>query len=128
MIETGGDFVLQAGEVAEWSLFSASEALAAFAAGAHELFRLQGEAIDLIVKRLERGDRLLPCLFCGAPLALDVAAAPGLVGVVRPVKREAIGVFVLCYDCSTDRSDDFRQRLLAAIIGEGAIDIPGGRA
>jgi hypothetical protein len=53
---------------------------------------------------------------------------PGLIGWLKPVSRDMLGVFALCWPCAMDGSDDFHARFLKALGGEGALEIPAGRA
>ena len=46
----------------------------------------------------------------------------------RPMSRDKLFAFALCYSCPTDDSEDFHERFLAAIGGKGARDIAAGTA
>lgn len=111
-------------EYLEWRCFSAADALAALAGGADDLFLRQLQAVGAVYDRLADKSDPLRCVVCLKP----IGAPPGLIGWVKPVKQEEVRPFALCYACAEDDSDDFRQRFLAAIGGEGAYDVPAGRA
>ena len=68
------------------------------------------------------------CVVCRAGLAPDPMFAPAVIGWLKPISRDDLFVFALCYPCATDGSEDFHQRFLAAIGGKGARDIAAGTA
>ena len=68
------------------------------------------------------------CVVCRAGLAPDAASAPALIGWLKPISRDELFVFALCYSCATDDSEDFHERFLAALPGKGARDIAAGTA
>jgi hypothetical protein len=124
MTEADGETWLRPGEQAEWSCFTADAAFAALAGGADELFLRQLKAVGLVYDRLaDKGDPLR-CAVCRTLLA----PPPGLIGYLKPVARDRLFAFALCYPCATDGSADFHQRFIAAIGGDGAYDVSAGRA
>ena len=108
----------------EWHCFTAADALAALAGGADELFARQLQAVGAVYDKLADKSDPLRCVVCLKP----ITAPPGLIGWVKPVKREEFRPFALCYACAADASPGFHPQFLAAIAGEGAYDIPAGRA
>ena len=116
------------GEQAEWNCFRADDALASLAGGADKLFARQLEAVGTVFDRLADKSDPPRCVVCLAGLAPDAVSTPALIGWLKPILRDELFVFALCYACATDDSEDFHQRFLAAIAGKGAHDIPAGRA
>jgi hypothetical protein len=116
------------GELAEWNTFNAANAFAALAGGADRLFARQLEAAGMMFARLADKSDPLRCVVCRTGLAPDVMSIPALIGWLKPILRDDLYVFALCYACATDDSEDFPERFLTAIAGKGARDIPAGRA
>lgn len=128
MTDADGDSKAQTPKVeeVEWCCFTAADAFAALAGGADELFARQLQAVGEVYDKLADRSDPLRCAVCLKPIA--ALFGPGLIGWAKPVKRDELSAFAICYPCAEDASPDFHQRFLAAIGGEGAYDIPAGRA
>ena len=95
---------------------------------ADKLFAQQLEAVGMVFDRLADKSDPLRCVVCRAGLALDATSAPAVIGWLKPISRDGMFVFALCYSCATDDSEDFHERFLAALAGKGARDIDAGTA
>jgi hypothetical protein len=67
------------------------------------------------------------CVVCLGGLALDAVSTPARIGWLKPISRDDLYVFALCYSCATDDSEDFHERFLTAIAGKGARTSPPGQ-
>ena len=93
-----------------------------------KLFARQLKAVGMVFDRLADKSDPPRCVVCLAGLAPDPISVPAVIGWLKPISRDDLYVFALCYSCATDDSEDFHRRFLAAIAGKGARDIAAGTA